>query len=86
VPLPPGGLIATGEVVDAIRAEMPHLGRDFRLLDPAFAVTATDGIVVATWVIEPDAPQADACTPKPGPDASGDGTRISPNKGTERTR
>jgi hypothetical protein len=35
----PGGIIATGEVVDAVRAEVP----------------ATEGIVVATWAIEPDA-------------------------------
>jgi class 3 adenylate cyclase len=51
----PGGIIATGEVVDAVRAEVPHLGRDFRLLDPAFEVPATEGIVVAAWAIEPDA-------------------------------
>jgi class 3 adenylate cyclase len=51
----PGGIIATGEFVEAVRAEMPHLARDFSLLDPAFEVPATDGIVVATWVSAPDA-------------------------------
>ena len=49
----PGGIIATGEVVDAVRTELPHLGKDFVLLDPAFEVPATDGIVVATWAIAP---------------------------------
>jgi class 3 adenylate cyclase len=43
----PGGIIATGEVVDAVRAEMPHLGRDFRLLDPAFEVHRTDALTRA---------------------------------------
>lgn len=49
----PGGIIATGEVVEAVRAEMPHLAQHFGLLDPAFAVPATDGIVVAAWIIPP---------------------------------
>jgi hypothetical protein len=65
---------------------MPHLGRDFRLLDPAFEVPATDGIVAATWVVEPDALQADLCASERGPDASGSRTCISPNKGIEPTR
>jgi class 3 adenylate cyclase len=52
--VPPGGIIATGEVVEALRAEMPHLARDFRPVDPAFEVPATDGIVVATWAIGSD--------------------------------
>ena len=51
----PGGIIATGEVIDAARAELPHLAQDFHLLDPAFEVPASDGIVVATWTIEPHA-------------------------------
>lgn len=82
----PGGIIATGEVVEAVRAEMPHLGQDFRPLDPAFEVPATDGIVAATWAIEPDALQADTCASEREPDAIGDGTSISPNKGIEPTR
>ena len=56
----PGGIIATGEAVASVRAEMPDLGRHFRLLDPAFEVPATDGIVVATWAIDPPAPEARA--------------------------
>ncbi len=55
----PGGIIATGEVVEAVRLEMPHLGRDFRLLDPTFEVPATDGIVTATWAIEAGVPRAE---------------------------
>jgi class 3 adenylate cyclase len=82
----PGGIIETGEVVDAVRAEMPHLCRDFSLLDPAFEVPDTDGIVAATWAIEPDAPQSDICASERRPDAIGDGTCISPNKCMESTR
>jgi class 3 adenylate cyclase len=48
----PGGIIATGEVVEALRVEMPELAQDFRLLDAAFEVPATDGITVATWTLE----------------------------------
>ena len=51
----PGGIIATGEVIDALRLEMPHLAREFRLLDPAFELPATDGMVVASWGIDPEA-------------------------------
>jgi hypothetical protein len=82
----PGGIIATGEIVEAVRAEMPHLGRDFRLLDPAFEVPATDGIVAATWAIEPDARRADVSASEREPDAVGDGTCISPDNGIEPTR
>jgi hypothetical protein len=56
----PGGIIATGEAVASVLAEMPDLGRHFCLLDPAFEVPATDGIVVATWAIDPPAPEARA--------------------------
>jgi class 3 adenylate cyclase len=75
----PGGIIATGEVVDAVRAEMPHLARGFRLLDPAFEVPATDGLVAATWAIDPDAPRADTCTSDREPNAVGNGTSASPS-------
>jgi len=34
----PGGIIATGEVIDALRDEMPALAGSFRLTDPAFEV------------------------------------------------
>jgi class 3 adenylate cyclase len=82
----PGGIIATGDVVEAVRAEMPHLGRDFRLLDPAFEVPATEGIVAATWAIGSDAPQADIRASEQKPNAIGDGTCISPNQGIEPAR
>ncbi len=76
----PGGIIATGEVVEAVRAEMPHLGRNFRLLNSAFEVPATDGIVTATWVIEPDALQAEICVSERDPDAVRNGAYILPNE------
>jgi class 3 adenylate cyclase len=47
----PGGVIASGEVVDALRAEAPELAAGFRLLDPAHAVVGGDGITVATYTI-----------------------------------
>jgi class 3 adenylate cyclase len=81
----PGGIIATGEVVEALRAEMPHLARDFRLLDPVFEVPATDGLVVATWTIGPDAREADTCASGGLADADGHGTGASPNKDIEPT-
>lgn len=52
---PPGGIIATGEVVEALREEAPALAAEFRLLDPVFEVPGTDGLAVATWVAEPAA-------------------------------
>jgi class 3 adenylate cyclase len=48
----PGGIIATADVVEALRDEMPELAGDFRLLDPAFEVPGTDGLSVATWALE----------------------------------
>ena len=82
----PGGIIATDEVVEAVRAEMPRLSRDFRLLDRAFEVPATDGIVVATWAIDPDALQAHATASERQPDDVVEGTCTSPNPGIEPTR
>ena len=83
--IPPGGIIATGEVVEALRSEMPRLARDFRLLDPAFEVPATDGIVTATWAIESPAPQGDVGASERESNAIGDGTRTPPNNGMEPT-
>ena len=82
--IPPGGVIATGEVVEAVRSEMPRLARDFRLLDPAFEVPASDGIVTATWAIDPPAPQGDVGSERES-NAIGDATCIPPNKGIEPT-
>ncbi len=52
----PGGIIAGGEVIEALRGEAPQLAEGFRLVDPAFPVPGADGITVATWVAEPPAP------------------------------
>lgn len=49
--IPPGGIIATGELVEALRAEGSALAGEFRLLDPAFEVPGTDGITVTTYGI-----------------------------------
>lgn len=48
---PPGGIIATGEVLEALRTEAPALAAEFRLLAPAFEVPGGDGITVATYEI-----------------------------------
>jgi class 3 adenylate cyclase len=45
----PGGIIASGEVVEALRAEAPALADLFHLLDPAFEVQGGDGVTVATY-------------------------------------
>jgi class 3 adenylate cyclase len=81
----PGGIIATGEVVDAVRAELPSLGRDFRLLDAAFEVPATDGMVVATWAVDPAPLPTASCTPEAEPGTIGDGTLSPPNNDIEPT-
>jgi class 3 adenylate cyclase len=47
--IPPGGIIASGEAVEALRTEAPELAGAFRLLDPAFEVQGGDGITVATF-------------------------------------
>jgi class 3 adenylate cyclase len=46
----PGGLIASGEVITALREEAPDLATGFTLVDPVFEVPGTDGITVATWM------------------------------------
>jgi hypothetical protein len=48
----PGGVIATGDVVDALGDETPELAREFRPLDAAFEVPGADGLTVATWTLE----------------------------------
>jgi class 3 adenylate cyclase len=48
--IPPGGIIASGEAVEALRAEAPDLAAEFRLLDPALEVQGGDGTTVATFV------------------------------------
>jgi class 3 adenylate cyclase len=49
--IPPGGIIASGEVVEALRTEAPGLAAEARLLDPAHEVQGADGITVATYAI-----------------------------------
>ncbi len=46
----PGGIIASGEVVEALLEEAPALATEFRLLDPVFEVPGADGVTVATYV------------------------------------
>jgi class 3 adenylate cyclase len=55
----PGGIIASGEVVDGLGETAPDLAAEFTLVDPAFAVPGADGITVATWVV------ADGASPAP---------------------
>lgn len=50
----PGGIIAGGEVLEALRDEAPALARRFRLLDPALPVPGSDGLTVAAYVIADD--------------------------------
>jgi class 3 adenylate cyclase len=49
--IPPGGIIASGEAVDALRMEAPALAEEFRLLDAAYEVPGADGMTVATYVV-----------------------------------
>jgi hypothetical protein len=44
--------VATGEVVAALRTELPALADGFRLRDPAFDVPATGGMTVAAWTLD----------------------------------
>lgn len=66
--IPSGGIIASGEVVEALRAEGSSLVAEFRLLDPAFEVPGGDGIRVPTYEIRPSpqqpSAQRTAATPK----------------------
>lgn len=47
--IPPGGIIATREFVESLRAEGSALAEEFRLLEEAFEVPGSDGISVATY-------------------------------------
>lgn len=55
----PGGIIASGEVVEVLRAEAPEIAVQFQLLDPAFEVPGLDGMTVPTYVV-PREPAATA--------------------------
>lgn len=45
----PGGIIASGDFVEALRAAAPTVADEFQLLDRAFEVPAANGLVVAIW-------------------------------------
>ena len=49
--IPEGGIIASGEVVEALRTEAPDLASEFQLLNHAFEVPGGDGVRVATYEI-----------------------------------
>jgi class 3 adenylate cyclase len=47
--IPPGGIIATGEVVEALREDGSKRYENFRLLDPSYEVLNSGGIIVSTY-------------------------------------
>jgi adenylate cyclase len=52
---PPGGTVASGEMIAALRAEAPALAHRFRLLDAALVVPGADGLTVAVYALaDPD--------------------------------
>jgi class 3 adenylate cyclase len=55
---PPGDIIASGEVWEALARDAPRLAAEFRPLDAAFTVPGADGVTVATYVV-PRPPAAD---------------------------
>jgi class 3 adenylate cyclase len=49
--LPPGGIVAGGEVVATLQAEAPWLARRFTLIDPAYEIGGGDGLSVAVYAL-----------------------------------
>lgn len=49
--IPPGGIIASGEFIESLRAEKSALADEFHLLEQSFEVPGTDGITVTTYAI-----------------------------------
>ena len=49
--IPEGGIIASREVVEALRLEAPALANEFQLRDPAFEVPGGNGITIATYEV-----------------------------------
>ena len=49
-----GGIIASGEVVEALRLEAPALADEFQLRDPAFEVPGGHGITIASYEVRGD--------------------------------
>jgi hypothetical protein len=54
--VPPGGIAASAEVVEALGRQAPALAARFRLLDPAFEVPGTDGLAVSVYASIGSAP------------------------------
>ena len=50
--LPPGGIVASGDVVAALQTEAPWLAERFALIDPAYAVAGGDGLTVAVYAVD----------------------------------
>lgn len=50
--VPPGGIIASGEILAGLR-DAPGLEAEFQPLDTAFVVPGADGLTVATYVVPP---------------------------------
>ncbi len=48
-----GGVIASGDVVEALRTEAPNLVNQFRPLDDAFEIPGGEGVSIATYEIQP---------------------------------
>jgi class 3 adenylate cyclase len=49
--LPPGGIVASGDVIATLEAEAPWLARQFTLIDPAYEVAGGDGFSVAVYAL-----------------------------------
>jgi class 3 adenylate cyclase len=49
--IPEGGIIASGEVVEALRQDVPALAHEFQLRDPAFQVPGGNGITIASYEV-----------------------------------
>jgi class 3 adenylate cyclase len=65
---PPGGTVASGEMIAALRAEAPALAERFRLLDTALVVPGADGLTVAVYALADPGP---AGARRPGPPGVG---------------
>lgn len=49
--IPPGGIIASAEFVESLRAEQPALAEQFQFHDQAFEIPGADKITVTTYAI-----------------------------------
>jgi class 3 adenylate cyclase len=60
---PLGAIIASGEVFEELRRDVPQLADEFHPLDAAFIVPGADGMTVATYVVPPLPPVAATSEP-----------------------